>query len=258
MTMEKRKGALLVAIIASASLGGADAQILQAFLNLIRGGGGGTGGGGEGGGIINTLLGPLLDTIAQTTCDAVTSQLVAGAQTADCVCNGFYTVNKGVGASIACTVESDAFCVSGLFCGKGQVEATSYLRSGIENAKTCFVFESPTFPIDIPGLDDLLQLPRLCITGEGLPGTLLQFASCEVTLGDTPCKGQDGNPGCTVCEGGQDFKFDCRDVNVGPNFGGIVPVSIQGPKIDECIGISLLTGVDNPASSLELFADSGN
>jgi hypothetical protein len=179
-----------------------------------------------GGNLLNTLLGPLLNTAASTAC-AAGQQALGLATTTTCTCDGQLMGGK-ITAQLDCKLTTP-ICLNGTkLCGQTEVSADfgAGIRGGTglsASAKACLTVTSG-FPLQI------ISLPGpICVTG--VPGPGFKLKSCSVDIGTTPCQS------CTVCNSGVDIKFNCTNVNL---YTGNLPLSVPGPNVQTCVGLSLI------------------
>jgi hypothetical protein len=178
--------------------------------------------------LLNALLDPLLDAIANAAC--VAGQQALGLDNVTtCECDG-QLVGGSITAELDCKLKNDICLVNGtLFCGQTTVSADIgagiFSGTGLSASATACFNVTSGFP---PPLTNLTGFNSICITA--VPGTDFKLKSCSVDIGTTMCAS------CTVCDSGTDIKFNCSNVDVG----GALPGVVQGPVLNTCVGLSLI------------------
>lgn len=135
----------------------------------------------------------------------------------------------GVSPPLLCLVVQ-TISYSRSFCGVATVE-TEFDGSGFGPSEVCFEVVS-NLPSNVPTGNVPLFL-CIEVTPINAPATFLEFSQCAITFNNRRC----GR--CTVCEGHQDFSFDCSNVNINPTNSGDF---IAGPAITTCVGFGTLFG----------------
>jgi hypothetical protein len=175
--------------------------------------------------ILNQLLGP----VTQTACDT-TQESLGIDDTIDCTCDvSLRGIFQGFDGSMTCTLAEERCLIPpSLYCATGElgidIGGGLFSNTDIEsNIDACFQVDS-----GLPG--GLLSIEDICFSF--VPDGL-SLESCTASIGSTQCTN------CTICESGVDFKFDCTNVVLIPGILGSPPL-LRAPKIDTCLGLSLI------------------
>lgn len=200
-------------------------------------------------GILDVLLAPIINLLAQRTCTSVQSIFVEpGSETFDCECEGLFSMDTGAQTNIFCSLRSPICLLEETFCGTTSFEGKYGWRTGIASGEACLEIDAG-FP-GFPELSDLVAIPPLCIEAQTSKTSGLKFETCNVTIGGTACRN------CVVCSTGVDVTFDCSNVNLSPIDTTIFDFTIPGPKVQQCVGIGLIPSIRSAANSVAVFGES--
>lgn len=142
-----------------------------------------------------------------------------------CSCALGFRLISGINFNVDCVFNND-ICLddANAYCGLPKIKSNLYRRR--RTSLTTIEFDAkPIFGIGVGGSVD--PGPIIINVNHTTPIRIMdpiQFASCNATLDNDPCKT------CVICDNKKQVKFDCTNVQLDTAY--------YAPAFNKCLGLS--------------------